>query len=88
MHAFDCGGKLLGMSDGPPLGRMFPFWLWVDGERVRDVRRISIADWPTDGCMRVEVGLFDVNSGVRLAVRGADGRTRDNHALVLNVVPN
>ena len=88
VHAFDCGGKLLGMSDGPPLGRMFPFWLWVDGERVRDVRRISIADWPTDGCMRVEVGLFDVNSGVRLAVRGADGRTRDNHALVLNVVPN
>ena len=76
------------MSYGPPLGRMFPFWLWVDGERVRDVRRISIADWPADGCMRVEVGLFDVNSGVRLAVRGADGKTRDNHALVLNVVPN
>ncbi len=85
MHAFDCAGNLLGMADGPPLGRMFPFWLWVDGERARDMRIISLVERPPDDCARVEVGLFDTGSGARVAARDAYGQLLPNQVLVLNL---
>ena len=85
VHAFDCAGNLLGMVDGPPLGRMFPFWLWLEGERVRDVRIFSLADALPDGCARVEVGLFDAGSGARVAAVGADGQPLPNQSVVLHL---
>ncbi len=85
VHAFDCAGNLLGMADGPPLGRMFPFWLWVDGERARDMRIISLVERPPDDCARVEVGLFDTGSGARVAARDAYGQLLPNQVLVLNL---
>ena len=86
VHAFDCAGNVLGMADGPPLGRMFPFWLWLEGERARDVRTISLEDELSDGCAYVEVGLFDAGSGVRVAVTGADGQLLPNQTVMLNLV--
>jgi hypothetical protein len=85
VHAFDCAGNLLGMADGPPLGRMFPFWLWLDGERARDVRTIVLEEVPSDGCARVEVGLFSAESGARVSARDADGQLLSNQTLVLNL---
>jgi len=85
VHAFDCAGNLLGMADGPPLGRMFPFWLWLEGERARDVRTISLAHALPDGCARVEVGLFDAGSGARVAAVGADGQPLPNQSVVLHL---
>jgi hypothetical protein len=85
VHAFDCAGNLLGMADGPPLGRMFPFWLWLEGERARDVRTIHMEEAPPDSCARVEIGLFDAVSGARVAASDADGRPLLNQVLVLNL---
>ncbi|HAJ05375.1 MAG TPA: hypothetical protein DCL76_02335 [Chloroflexi bacterium] len=72
VHIFDCRGGLLGMADGPPLGRMFPFWQWKLGEQVRDVRSVEIADGD-DPCVSVEVGLFDAASGNRVVVSNLEG---------------
>ena len=73
VHAFDCQGNLLGMADGPPLGRMFPFWQWVNGETVRDVRNIKLSDSSSLGCVMVEVGLFEPSTGNRVVVHDSDG---------------
>jgi hypothetical protein len=64
---------------------MFPFWLWHEGERARDVRAIPLADVLPDDCARVEVGLFDAGSGARVAAADADGRPLPNQAVVLNL---
>ncbi|MFQ5407244.1 MAG: hypothetical protein ACE5FI_02335 [Anaerolineales bacterium] len=84
-HALDCAGKVLGLADGPPVGRMFPFWLWQPGERMRDLRRIPLQATAADGCYVVEVGLFNPADGTRPAAFDAGGERLPNDALYLGV---
>ena len=84
VHAFDCQGNLLGMADGPPLGRMFPFWQWVNGETVRDVRTIRWSDSSSVDCVVVEVGLFEPSTGNRVVVHDSDGLEYVNNVVVLD----
>ena len=86
----DSGSKLvarnvLGMADGPPLGRMFPLWLWHPGETVRDVRTIPLSTESLNGCYQVEVGLFDPTSGTRTTGRGDNGQPLPNDAVYFRV---
>lgn len=84
VHAFDCQGNLLGMADGPPLGRMFPFRQWVNGETVRDVRTIRLSDSSSVDCVVVEVGLFEPSTGDRVVVHDSDGLEYLNNVVVLD----
>jgi len=84
VHAFDCQGNLLGMADGPPLGRMFPFRQWVIGETVRDVRTIRLSDSSFVDCVVVEVGLFEPSTGDRVVVHDSDGLEYVNNVVVLD----
>ena len=84
VHAFDCQGNLLGMADGPPLGRMFPFRQWVNGETVRDVRTIRLSDSSSVDCVVVEVGLFEPSTGDRVVVHDSDGLEYVNNVVVLD----
>jgi len=84
VHAFDCQGNLLGMADGPPLGRMFPFWQWVNGETVRDIRTIRWSDSSSVDCVVVEVGLFEPSTGNRVVVHDSDGLEYVNNVVVLD----
>ena len=52
---------------------MFPFWQWVNGETVRDVRNIKLSDSSSLGCVMVEVGLFEPSTGNRVVVHDSDG---------------
>ena len=87
-HALDCTYNVLGMADGPPLGRMFPLWLWKPGEIVRDVRTIPISAETLNGCYIVEVGLFDPKSLTRTDARGWNGKPLPNNVLYLRVTSN
>ena len=84
VHVFDCQGNLLGMADGPPLGRMFPFRQWVNGETVRDVRTIRLSDSSSLDCVVVEVGLFEPSTGDRVVVHDSDGLEYVNNVVVLD----
>ncbi len=82
-HALDCNGNVLGLADGPPLRRMFPFWLWQANDRFRDTRLIPLDAFSSDGCYQVEVGLFNPADGSRPEAFDAAGQRLENDALYL-----
>jgi len=86
VHAFDCQGNLLGMADGPPLGRMFPFRQWVNGETVRDVRTIRLVDPSSMSCLKVEVGLFEPSTGNRVVAQDFNSLQYLNNIVVLDLI--
>ena len=85
VHAFDCQGNLLGMADGPPLGRMFPFWQWVNGDTVRDVRNIRLSGEASIDCVKVEVGLFEPSTGNRVVAHDIDDNEYINGVVILDI---
>ena|GEM_PF-4661383 len=47
---------MIAQDDGPVLGKMVPIWVWQRGDRIRDIRYISV---PGDaGPYTVHVGVF------------------------------
>ena len=82
-HALDCSGTVLGLADGPPVGRMFPFWLWQANDRFRDTRFIPLDALSGDGCYQVEVGLFNPADGSRPEAFDAAGQRLEKDALYL-----
>ena len=87
-HALDCDYNLLGMSDGPPLGRMFPFWLWQPNESVRDVRRIQLSSKSLNSCCHVGIGLFDPVSVTRTTAIGPNDQPLPDNVVYLQVINN
>lgn len=55
-------GNVVTQADGPALGGMVPTWTWRPGDRIHDVRHISVHGDPP---YTVQVGLF--NEGGRYA---------------------
>jgi hypothetical protein len=75
-----CDDNLITQADGPPLGRVYPFALWLPGERWRDIRYLALPLDETGSCLSVVVGLYDPTTGNRLTIvdgasRGLDGVT-------------
>ncbi len=65
---FDEQGRLVSQADGVPLANMFPFWLCQAGDVVRDVRWLPTPDGLEPGGYTLQVGLYDITTGVRRAV--------------------
>ena len=85
VHGLDCSGTMLGQSDGAPLARMFPLWLWRAGEAVRDLRQIHLANSADNGCIQIAVGLFDPASGARLPAADAAGLALADDRYIIQV---
>jgi hypothetical protein len=64
-------GTLLMQADGEPGQGDYPTDLWESGDQVSDVRQLSIAS-DTKLALVVEIGLYDLETGERLVVLGAD----------------
>jgi len=83
VHLFDCQGNVLGLADGPALGRLYPLQQWQTGETVHDNRYFPL-EQPAPGCYLVEAGLFDLTTGDRVAVFDAVGNEYPNRAVTLS----
>jgi hypothetical protein len=57
-HLFDAQGNKVGQNDGPAAGGDFPARWWRRGDRVRDVRRITVEDDLAPGEYVVKFGLY------------------------------
>lgn len=55
VHVVDASGSLAAQADGPALGGMIPPWAWRAGDRVYDVRYVSVPEGPDP--YTVHVGL-------------------------------
>jgi hypothetical protein len=82
VHVRDSNGNLAGQADGPALGGMVPTWIWRDGDRIRDVRHVSLEG---PGPYTLQVGLF--NDRGRLPAYAAGSRCPDDVCPVITFEP-
>ncbi len=71
VHLRDVAGNTVAQKDQPPLNGAYPTSLWDPGEIIADTISVPLpADLPT-GEYQLVVGLYDLGTGVRLAVPGS-----------------
>jgi len=78
VHVYDAQGKLVAQQDGYPLSGLYPPWLSQTGEGVRDVRHIPLPDHLPAGHYRVGVGVYDAETGQRVAALSPAGKRFEN----------
>jgi hypothetical protein len=71
VHLVGTGGKQLAQSDGQPGGGAFPTSLLTAGAEVPDVHILDVTQ-AQPGDYRLEVGLYDLATGARLATTRGD----------------
>ncbi|MCD6285116.1 MAG: hypothetical protein J7M39_04290, partial [Anaerolineae bacterium] len=67
VHLVDADGRLVAQHDGDPLSGAYPTSWWTAGEIVGDVHTLP-APSPEDGGVVLYVGMYDAQTGERLAV--------------------
>ena len=77
-HLIDGEGNIWGQKDNPPVDGFYPTTQWVEEEIVRDQYNLTIADDAPPGQYRLTIGMYQAETGQRLAVLNDDGSTRDD----------
>ena len=67
VHLFDRDGQRVAQQDARPRQELCPTWVWQPGERIEDQRSIPITNVGAGAPFTVELGLYDVYTGARLA---------------------
>jgi len=83
VHLLDAGGRFVFGQDGPPRGGNYPTDLWAAGEVVQDRRRLRLPWSLPAGTYQVEVGLYRLQGGERLAAFDAAGARLAGDAIPL-----
>jgi 4-amino-4-deoxy-L-arabinose transferase-like glycosyltransferase len=66
VHLLDADGVIVAQDDGPPAGGEAPPLGWLPGEYLTDTHRLQLPAGLPDGEYRLEVGLYDPATQVRL----------------------
>jgi hypothetical protein len=69
VHLLDAAGRLVAGSDAIPANWTRPTTGWIAGEYVADLHTLNLPASLPPGDYRLEVGLYEADSGVRLADR-------------------
>lgn len=87
VHLVDEQGSLIvEPADGPPVEGAWPTSAWLPGQVVVDTRLVALPPNLHPGRYDVRVGLYDPNTGVRLAALQPDGTPWTEDAVVLTGV--
>ncbi len=81
VHVLNPDGTLAAQHDSPPLLGLYPFWQWAKGDRVEDIHPIDVSQLPRDRQYTITVGLYDPDSGERLAPALASGEKPEDRAV-------
>jgi hypothetical protein len=77
-HLIDGEGNIWGQKDNPPVDGFYPTSQWVEEEIVRDQYNLTIAEDAPPGQYRLTIGMYQAETGQRLAVLNDDGSTRND----------
>jgi|GEM_PF-6498106 len=66
VHLLDDNGKVVAQHDSPPLAGTYPTHFWDPGDRVGDSIGVPLPANLPAGTYRIEVGLYQPTTGVRL----------------------
>ncbi len=80
-HLLAPDGSMTGQQDNQPVRGSYPTTLWLPGEVVADAYEISVRPDAAGGEHRLEVGMYEPETGTRLPVAG-----RADNAVPLQVV--
>lgn len=81
-----CNGQFIAQRDGFVWGNLYPFAVWQPGETQEDWRDIPLAVPADPACLRISLGLYDENTGTRLAAVDAQGRPLPENSVVVEVL--
>lgn len=73
VHLVGEGPEPVAQADGPPLEGDYPTGMWEAGERIVDPRPIVLPPDLPAGAYRIRVGLYDLETMVRLTRRDGGG---------------
>ncbi|MFN2249848.1 MAG: hypothetical protein ACK2U4_22355 [Candidatus Promineifilaceae bacterium] len=82
-HILDRNGQLVANHDGVPGNGRYPTPSWMPGMTIVDTHTLTLPADLAAGSYEVWVGLYDPESGERLAVVGRDGEAFPEGALPL-----
>jgi mannosyltransferase len=74
LHVLDQGSHIVGQRDAEPGGGARLTTLWAPGEVVVDHYGVPIHPATPPGQYRVEVGMYDLQTGQRMVTRGGEGQ--------------
>jgi hypothetical protein len=70
VHLLDGTGKLVAQADAPPGGTAQPTSTWEPGQVVTDVHTLTVPATLAGGVYHLQLGLYNLQSGTRLAAAG------------------
>lgn len=85
-HLVDKEGQIWGQKDNFPAGGTRPTSGWVEGEVVVDDYSIEVREDAPPGEYAIEVGIYDLTSGERLAAFDAGGERLSDDQVTLTKV--
>jgi hypothetical protein len=83
VHLLDGSGRMVGQSDGPPVGGYYPASTWLPGQIIADLHSVPLSGEGRPAT--VAVGLYDLASGERLPAAAAGGARLKDDALVIPI---
>jgi hypothetical protein len=86
VHLLDGAGQPVAQADSPPLANWYPTSIWAAGEQIRDPHVIRVPVSIVPGPYVLAVGFYDLDTGQRLPVHGADGERWPNDSVLLGSV--
>ena len=86
VHVIDEQGQVRAQKDSEPVDNTYPTTAWLPGEVVEDVIAVPIDQDLMPGSYYIEVGIYDPQTGTRLAARNAQGETQAGDRIVLQQI--
>lgn len=86
VHLLDANGRVLVQVDTQPHGGAYPTSLWEPREIIRDNYALQLPADLTPGAYRIEVGLYEYPSFLRLGVSDARGQVLGDHWLLSDLI--
>ncbi len=86
VHLVDEEGTIWGQHDSQPLNGYYPTSFWDQGELVKDEHAFTVREDALPGAYRIEVGMYRLADGQRLAIVDQDGQVLDDKVLLSEIV--
>jgi hypothetical protein len=82
VHLLDETGELRAQHDGPPMNGRYPTRSWLPNQIVEDETVLTLGANLLPGEYRISVGMYELETGERLEVKGRDGNMPGNAILL------
>ena len=82
VHLLGSDGQVVAQQDSPPGGGASPTSSWVPAEYITDMYQLVVKPDLPAGEYRIEIGMYDPATGVRLPVVDGEGRSQADHVLL------